>query len=196
MKAFDENIWKLVQEIGEHERHFNEVQHQYRALASGWVLAMFAGVQFVLTKWGLLPVSSEVLLASLGLGGAVGITQLWNLDIRVYHQLLEAHFVEGLRLEEENPWLPQVRSGMLRSQDPGDRGVLGRVVWFYLVANSVALLIAAVGLILAVLDLGLGAPAATATGMLGLAGMLLWNRDLSRQTRSPLLKAWLAERRG
>jgi len=109
MDGFDEHVWKIVQELGNEERHFNQLQNQYRTLASAWILAMFAGVQYVLTSWGKLPLPSEAILAAIGLAGAVGMALLWNLDIRVYHQLLEACFVEGLKLEAKSSWLLRVR---------------------------------------------------------------------------------------
>ncbi|HEX7025773.1 MAG TPA: hypothetical protein VF268_00885 [Gammaproteobacteria bacterium] len=191
MDNFNENIWKVALELGSNERHFNQLQHQYRALASTWILAMFAGVQYVLSNWGGLPLPSEVILAVIGLAGAVGITQLWNLDIRVYHQLLEACFVEGLKLEAEYPWLPQVRTGMLAGQEARKQGVLARVVWFYLVGNGVALLVAASGTVLAVYSRsGLGVIGAGVTACAAALAIFLWNREIHRETRSPLLEAW------
>jgi hypothetical protein len=50
MDKFDENVWKIVEVIEDSERHFNRLQHQYRALASAWILAMFAGIQYVLSN--------------------------------------------------------------------------------------------------------------------------------------------------
>ena len=86
MDDFDKNILQVMSELGKYQRHFNQLQHQYRALTSAWILGMFAGIQYVLSNWGRLPFPSEAILAFLGLAAAVGITQLWNLDIRVYHQ--------------------------------------------------------------------------------------------------------------
>ncbi len=191
MDEFDENIWKIAEELANNERHFNQLQHQYRVLASAWILAMFAGVQYVLSNWGNLPLASEVILALVGLAGAVGITQLWNLDIRVYHQLLEAYFVEGLKLEERYPWLPQVRKNMLSTQQERSKGILGRVVWFYLVGNSVALLVSIFGLVLAVHSLAdFGAAGSTIVACVGVLAIVLWNLEFWRETRSPLLEAW------
>jgi len=191
MDEFDENIWKIAEELGNNERHFNQLQHQYRALASAWILAMFAGVQYVLSNWNTLPLASEVILSLVGLAGAVGITQLWNLDIRVYHQLLEAYFVEGLKLEESYPWLPQVRKNMLVTQQKRSKGVLGRVIWFYLVGNSVALLVSIFGLTLTVHSYAkFGMVGTTIVATVGVLAMVLWCYEFWRETRSPLLEAW------
>jgi hypothetical protein len=48
----------------------------------------------------------------------------------VYHQLLDANFREGKRLEDAYDWVPKVRTRMTDSQR--GRGVLQRVVWFYI----------------------------------------------------------------
>lgn len=36
-------VWKIVQECGEEERHFNQLQSVYRGIASSWLLATFGG---------------------------------------------------------------------------------------------------------------------------------------------------------
>ena len=191
MNDFDDDIWKVVQELGNNERHFNQLQHQYRSLASVWILAMFAGVQYVLSNWGKLPLPSEVILAVIGLAGAVGITQLWNLDIRVYHQLLEACFVEGLKLEAKYSWLPKVRTNMLATQEATEKGVLARVVWFYLVGNGVALLVATFGTVLAVHSLsGFGTVGSVVASCIGVLFIFLWSREIRRETRNPMLEEW------
>ncbi len=45
--AVFEKVWKVAVEIRETERHFNQLQHGYRALASTWLLGTFAGVGFI-----------------------------------------------------------------------------------------------------------------------------------------------------
>lgn len=135
-----QRVWGLVVEIGISERHFDSLQQAYRALASSWLLATFAGAGFVLKDWHD-PGSLErtVLLGSIGLLGGVGIVLLWMIDLLVYHSLLDAFFVEGLHLEETYPWLPQVRSNMMRIQD--GKGVIPRVVLFYVISSAVLFLL-------------------------------------------------------
>jgi len=207
MRDFDEQVWKLVTELGKEERHFNQVQHQYRLLASTWLLAMFAGVGFALSKQDL-TIPAELIVSVLGLAGAIGITQLWNLDIRVYHQLLDSCFVQSLKLEREYPWLPQLRSSMLSSQtqglsasaketsqqhpSPNPKGVLARVVWFYITGNTVALLIAVVGLTMSFHQRNVLTSPLLTLGLIAVEVILifLWNYEIYRHTRSPLLEEW------
>lgn len=190
MDGFDENVWKIVEELGTNERHFNQLQHQYRAMASGWILAMFAGAQFVFTNWETLPLPGATILSFLGLAGAVGITQLWNLDIRVYHQLLESCFVEGLKLEKQYHWLPRIRTNMLSTQSSDVKGVLESVVWFYLVGNGVSLLVALAGLaVVANAQYELGITGTVLVFAAGILAIYLWEREIVRGTRSPLLEA-------
>ena len=168
---------------------------------------MFGGIGFALSAEHLgIPPGLTVWV--LGLAGAVGITQLWNLDIRVYHQLLDSCFVQGLKLEREHPWLPQVRSGMLSTQSrgtsvnvkstarerpsPNPRGVLARVVWFYAVGNTAALLAALSGMAVFLHDLApsisqILIPSSIAVGVIVVG---VWDYEMFRHTRSPLLEEW------
>ena len=209
MRDFDEQVWKVVTELAQQERHFNGVQHHYRLLASTWLLAMFGGIGFALSTQNL-GVPSALIVAALGLAGAIGMTQLWNLDIRVYHQLLDSCFVQGLRLEQEHPWLPQLRSSMLSTQTgsaaaivetavrqpapPSPKGVLARVVWFYVVGNTTALLISLAGTIVflrqtqALLSLAMTLTAI----VVGVVLIAVWAYEMFRHTRSPLLEEWCA----
>ena len=111
MVTFDKNVWEIMKEIGNFERHFNQLEHQYRVLASTWLLAVFSGTGFLFSKGQNIPYW-ELIIAFLGFAGAMGVTLIWALDLKVYHQLLEAHFVEALKLEQENSWLPQSRANM------------------------------------------------------------------------------------
>ncbi len=135
-----EFIWKMVQECGEQERHFNTLQGAYRGLASSWLLAMFAGIGFILEKSGIEP--KHVLVAISGACVACGIGLLWMLDIMVYHRLLLAAFVAGEELEKAYPWLPQVRKHM---RGGGKHDAARRCsTWFYIGLAFVAVLVCAV----------------------------------------------------
>ena len=134
-----DRVWQQVVEIGAAERHFNELQHHYRALCSTWMLAAFGAIGYVVTSQELpADYPREIIGACLSVAAAGGATLLWLLDLRVYHQLLDACFGEGLRLEREHAWLPQLRTRMIKTQKA--YGVLGRVVWFYVI-TVVALLL-------------------------------------------------------
>jgi hypothetical protein len=62
--------------------------------------------------------------------GAVGIGLLWNLDLLVYHRLLDAAFYTGYEIEKSHPELPPLRIHMLRSTGSG--GVIRHVLLFYI----------------------------------------------------------------
>src|SRR5215216_5478081 len=142
-----ELVWKMYMEIGEAERHFNQLQHQYRLLASTWLLATFVGMGYVASSLGetsedlhWLVSNRGLLIALIAVCGAAGITLLWLIDIKIYHQLLDSFFVHGLKLEAEHKWLPQIRTTARATQ--GGRGVLGYVVWFYVVSIVILLMFA------------------------------------------------------
>jgi len=109
-KDLFEHVWALVKQLDEREKHFNDLQSRYRALASTWLLAAFAGIGFVFTQTVTAPWPREVIAVAIALAGAVGITLLWVLDVLVYHELLIAGYVVGKRLEERYAWLPPVRT--------------------------------------------------------------------------------------
>lgn len=143
--AVDDSVASCFVELGNYERHFNEMQSRYRAPASTWLLATFVGVGFILSQETLdVPVSRELAVAMLALFGAFGIGLLWNLDLMVYHRLQDAVFAAGLRLEINNRQLPPVRRNMMRT---GIHGVLPRVISFYLGASGVLLLISLTGFV-------------------------------------------------
>ena len=126
-----ERVWKLVDEISTAERHFNTLQATYRGMASGWLLASFSAMGFVMSTSMILdPANRLLLVAGIALAGCIGIGLLWVIDLLVYHRLLDSYFIEGLILEDRYPWLPPFRHNMMRTQT--GEGVLFRVVGFYM----------------------------------------------------------------
>ena len=128
-ETFD-RIWKFIQEIGIQERHFNDLQSRYRSMASAWLLATFAAIGFVISRPISLDIDVWLLAAGIAVAGSLGIALLWVVDLLVYHRLLDSCFIESLILEEQYPWLPSIRSNMMKTQR--GEGVLFRVVVFYL----------------------------------------------------------------
>lgn len=130
------NGLSLEQALGEldrltaSEKHFDGMKSTCRSLASTWLLATFGALGFILTEnlRGVLPL--EVVALGLGICGATGIFLLWVLDLLVYHRLLDASFMEGLKLEAAFPQAPQVRHRMMASQ-PGGQTVFYEA-WFYI----------------------------------------------------------------
>lgn len=111
-KDIFESVWKIVQECGEEERHFNQLQSVYRGIASTWLLATFGGVGYLMfDKTGIPP--HPWMAAMVCMLGAFGVALLWMLDLSVYHRLLVAAFNEGRALEEHFLWLPRIRTNML-----------------------------------------------------------------------------------
>lgn len=45
-------VYEIIKEIGQQERHFNTLNVTYKTLASTWLLAVFGGIGFVLTHSG------------------------------------------------------------------------------------------------------------------------------------------------
>jgi hypothetical protein len=135
-------IWQIYDGLGKQCQHFNSLETHYRALASTWLLAAFAGIGFVAKE-----VHGEVVwLFVLGISAAaaLGILMLWLVDLMVYHRLLDATFAEQLAMEARYPWLPQASHRMLDTQS--NRSVVPRVVWFYICVYAVLVAIVAIAL--------------------------------------------------
>ena len=109
------DVIELYKEICENERHFNELESKYRFQAGAWALSAIAAIGFVaLTPSNIGNGIDRGLICSvIAILGAVGITLIWNLDVRVYHQLLDSNFIEGLDLEIAHRWLPRARRRVL-----------------------------------------------------------------------------------
>ena len=127
-KDIFESVWKIVQECGEEERHFNTLQSVYRGVASSWLLATFGAVGYLMfDKDG--HVVHTWLAPAVCILGALGICLLWMLDLQIYHRLLVAAFEQGVALEVKFAWLPRMRSAMLTLTHGSVRK---RLAWYYL----------------------------------------------------------------
>jgi hypothetical protein len=126
-KDIFDNVWKIVQECGEEERHFNTLQSVYRGVASSWLLATFGAVGFLLfDKDG--HIAHPWMAAAVCILGSFGVSLLWMLDLHIYHRLLVAAFDQGLALESKFKWLPQIRNTMLKHTKGAVRK---RLAWYY-----------------------------------------------------------------
>jgi hypothetical protein len=130
-------------ELGVIERHFNNLQSNYRALASTWLLAALAGIGFVISKELTLRIPAELIIGAIGIAAGIGVYLLWVLDLLVYQRLLDAAYIEARNLETNHLWLPQVRNNMRVLL--GGRG-LALVVWFYIAGSELMVIIAGIGL--------------------------------------------------
>jgi hypothetical protein len=112
----EDACWKLA----EYERHFNTIQAGIRGLASVWLLAAFGAIATLLKReeadklW----VPPEWVVASICAMGAGGLALLWIVDQLVYHRLLNAAFIVGLRLEHEDAERPPLHASMYASMPP------------------------------------------------------------------------------
>ncbi len=124
-------------EIKAYEHHFNNLQTEIRKMTSGWLLAALGAVAYLATSRVENPLFDRLLLIPLVcLMGNIGILILWILDQLVYHRLLNAVFLLGLRMEYLHCGaLPPIRTlMMLFSQKLGMARYLRH---FYLVPVSV-----------------------------------------------------------
>ncbi|MBI1398007.1 MAG: hypothetical protein GC151_18695 [Betaproteobacteria bacterium] len=71
-----ERVWKIAEEIGVQERHFNGLQTSYRSMASVWLLAAFGAIGFVLSRKLEVDVDRELLVGAVAVAGSVGIALL------------------------------------------------------------------------------------------------------------------------
>lgn len=114
-----DSAWKMLCDLRDTQNHFNEIQANYRRLASTWLLADFGAMGFLLSTKLSVSVPTEVIVFCVALAGSSGILLLWVLDTLVYHRLLDAAFKEALKIEDEYPSLPQVYNNMRVSQPKG-----------------------------------------------------------------------------
>jgi hypothetical protein len=187
-------IWSFYRELGVVERHFDNLQARYRALASTWLLAGLAGSGFVLSERPNLLIPRELIIAGIGVGGSIGIYLLWVLDLLFYHRLLDAAYIEARNLETTHQWLPQVRNNI--------RGLLGGkglslVVWFYVAGTEVMALIGGVGLFLWLISLQVSPVAVCliATGyVIAMGRVLVYMRR--RTSTTPNLESQVEQLKG
>lgn len=121
--------WDILKEIGVNERHFNNLEIEYRKLASVWLLASFGGIGFLLKENLKMVIPLEVAMIGIGMAGSIGNILIWIVDLLVYHRLLDACFDERKRFEELHPEMPQTRQHMMNYQKGGH--VTTSLRWFY-----------------------------------------------------------------
>lgn len=89
-------------------RHHGILQTHCKVIASHWLLATFAAIGFFLSVDEILPIDHLLGVAIICLIGVSGIYLLWYEDVFVQESLLDVDVIEGLRLEKEYRWLPQM----------------------------------------------------------------------------------------
>jgi hypothetical protein len=146
-KELFQRVWSIYSEMGVEERHFNSLQSTYRALTSTWLLATFGSIGYFLSdKMVNCPIDKWIMIIVIGFMSSTGIMLIWNLDLKVYHPLLAAAFGQGRLLEKQYSWLPQMRTNMMERMR--QRGVVSRVIWFYIFGSSIPLMISGVAFVI------------------------------------------------
>jgi hypothetical protein len=138
-KSKKEDINKQIELITNSERHFNELETEYRKLASTWLLGALGAIGFILQAQNL-PIDKWYLVMGICWAASVGIYVLYILDLEVYHALLDAFFTEGVKLEVKYfPWVLPIRMSMLKSQNL--KGVIYKVLFYYFLSICLLMLI-------------------------------------------------------
>ncbi len=187
---FDQT-WQQIKHFAEQERHFNTLQSEYRRMASGWLMAVFAGIGFMLkSEFQAEGLSGyrPLFVAFIALAGIVGIFLLWMLDLLIYHRLLKAYTLAQEELERRHPDLPQVSLKIYNLLEY--HGTLSRVQLFYIIPCVGLLLVSAAAMWLYLRPFGL-AYWLSSTICYVLAGVLLvWymRRETSYEHYPPHLR--------
>jgi hypothetical protein len=125
-----ELAWDVLKELTASERHFNQLETEYRKLASIWLLAGFAGMGFILKEETKMALAPEAAMMAIGMATSIGIFILWIVDLLVYHRLLHACFEQAKKMEKSYPEFPGVRAAMEGTQGRG-MVVTRWLRWFY-----------------------------------------------------------------
>ena len=131
----------LINHIGDQEKHFNNLETQYRLLASTWLFTGLGAIGFLLQSDKQVLFGKYLLIGLIGCISSIGIFLLWILDIKVYHKLLHSVFLQGINLEQKYKWLPKIRTDMLLSVETGD---VTRSTGLYYIGSCVLLLAIAI----------------------------------------------------
>jgi hypothetical protein len=144
-KELFERVMKMIDQISDQEKHFNNLQAQYRKLASTWLLAAFAACGYILKSAGDLPFDEWYFVFGICMAASAGLCILWVMDLQVYQNLLSAFFKQGVLLElTYYEWLCPFRINIMRSQDTGE--VRSKVQYFYFTSVAVLQLLAIIAL--------------------------------------------------
>ncbi len=143
-KTFN-RVMQLVELIGDKEKHFNDLQTEYRKLASTWLLASLGACGYVIKSSSSLPYDHWYFVFGICIAASAGISILWMLDLRVYQKLLGAFFKEGFYLEMQHyKWLPPFRINIIASQKTGE--IISKVQYYYFASISVLMALAIIAL--------------------------------------------------
>lgn len=173
-------VLQLVSILADQEKHFNGLETNYRLLASTWLLGSMGTMGYLLTSLDTLSLNFWLLIGLIGFAAGVGILLLWILDMKVYHKLLEAVFIQGVLLEIKYDWLPKIRSDMLMSIE-GD--VTKNTNLFYTLTAGCLFVISIVGFVnFSNTEWIAGVVGAIVASAAVLAIFMIWKSGSSRRT--------------
>ena len=141
---FDQ-VMQLINTIGDQEKHFNQLETEYRKLASTWLLAALGACGYVLNSNPIISFDKWYIIMGICLSSSVGIGILYIMDLKVYHHLLDSYFTERLKLEKKySEFLPSIGQNMLDSQK--NQTVISRLLFYYLISITLLLLLTIVAI--------------------------------------------------
>lgn len=138
LKKDGKGVYEKYQQIQTYEHHFNNLETEIRKLGSVWLLVALGAIAYLVkgSYLGDLNVpmtmmNPKILISIVSLMGNFGLLVLWMLDQMVYHRLLNAVFLLGLRMEYLHRDLPPIRTLMMLFSRK--RGMARYLRWYYYV---------------------------------------------------------------
>ncbi len=173
-------------QIKDYEHHFNNLEMEIRKFASAWLLVALGAIAFIFRGGIDNPLlAPKVLIAIVCLMGNIGLVTLWVLDQLVYHRLLNAVFLLGLRMEYLDPNVPPIRTLMMLYSRK--RGMARYLRLYYLIPMAVLACIAFVAVIWHIIEKREMSDWSVSLALLAPAGsllLLLWTWWKSRRLES------------
>ena len=105
--------------LSEMEERFNSSSGGIRSLASAWLLASLGAIGWLFSSYDPLtwPLPLGFLVIVVTTLGCIGMITLWVMDQLVFHRLLTSVFMVGLKIENDDPDIPPIRSLMMKTQE-------------------------------------------------------------------------------
>ena len=112
-----EVIFRSYERLKLHEEQFSIHLAELKKIASGWLLATFGGLAYLVGNKNIAPIIDIYLLISaVALLGTIGLLVIWVLDRLLYYKLLKTVILLAIKMEHEYPdILPPIRTTILRT---------------------------------------------------------------------------------
>jgi hypothetical protein len=158
-KSYEENrliVYGIYTNFIQNIKHFDTLQTFYRIMTSTILLATFVAIGFILSAENKnLSINNFLVVIFVCAVGWMAILSLWHLDLIFCERLYASSFIEALKLEKQNEWLPKVHHSMLYGVRGTFREILGHshstkvdkqanVVIFYIGCTSSLIVIAGI----------------------------------------------------